>query len=59
MSDSVALPGTNRETGLNKDGIKVGAVVANMIVIGIGFLQFGKCLTSNTLIQRDICRHRA
>lgn len=46
MSDSVALPGTNRETGLNKDGIKVGAVVANMIVIGIGFLQFGIALSS-------------
>ena len=35
---------------LNKKEIKVGAVFANMAVIGIGFLQYGKALFFNVFI---------
>ena len=34
----------NSVLGTRKEGIKVGAVFANMVIIGFGFMQFGKSL---------------
>ena len=42
-SSSESFHGTKKDSGLNKDGIKTGAVVAHMLTIAMGFLQFGKC----------------
>ena len=42
ITEEFEVKGTRRSGGISKDGIKVGAVFRNMLVIATGFLQFGK-----------------
>ena len=41
-SNSTMTYGTAASAAISQDGIKVGGVFRHVIVMGIGFLQFGK-----------------